>query len=140
MIEELAGFMMATMVAALTVLLPALVLTLLIEIPVGMLCGLRSRREIGAVALVNLITNPLLNYIVFVLAISYSGPYAWRPGLYWGIVVFLEVLVVIAEWRLLLWALGGSSRKLLLTSVLMNAASFGVGVAIVWLFSSGPLR
>jgi len=49
----------------------------------------------------------------------------------------LEVLVVLAEWRLLLWALGGSSRRLWFTSTLMNAASFAVGLGILLLQYKG---
>jgi hypothetical protein len=120
---------LASLWATLALLGPALLMTLAIEIPVGMLRGLRSAREIGAVALVNLITNPLLNYVVLVLYISgrmgASGGWA-----YWGTIALLELLVVLAEWRMLLWALGGSSRRMLITSVLMNAASFGLGLAI----------
>ena len=42
----------------------------------------------------------------------------------------LEVLVVVVEWRILVWVLGGkdiSSRKLLVVSVVMNAVSAVLG-------------
>jgi hypothetical protein len=119
--------------AALFVLVPALLLTLVVEVPVAWAMGLRGRRPLTAVILVNLITNPLVNYVVFAFAVSYPE-LAQNTGLYYALVAVLEVLVVIAEWRLLLWVLGGSSRRLLLTSLVMNAASFGIGAAILWLF------
>ncbi len=46
--------------------------------------------------------------------------------------VAAESLVVLAEWRLLLWVLGGESRRLLLASLAMNAASALLGV-VFWL-------
>lgn len=117
-----------------TYLLIPLVLTLAIEVPVAAAMGLRTRREIWAVVLVNLVTNPLLN--LFVLTAAYFS--GW--GVLFGggsvsssvVVGVLEVSVVIAEWRLLLWAVGGSSRKMLLTSIAMNAASFLFGLAAYW--------
>jgi hypothetical protein len=40
--------------------------------------------------------------------------------------------VVLVEWRLLVWALGGGSRRLLLVSLVMNAASALAGI-VFWL-------
>ena len=52
-----------------------------------------------------------------------------------GVLAFLvpaEALVVLVEWRLLVWALGGDSRRLLLISAAMNAASALAGL-VFWL-------
>jgi hypothetical protein len=43
-----------------------------------------------------------------------------------------EVVVVLVEWRLLVWALGGNSHRLLLVSAVMNAASALAGL-VFWL-------
>jgi hypothetical protein len=114
----------SAVLTAILVLAPALVLTVLIEVPVAWLRGLRGRRGLAAVVLVNLITNPLFNYVLLVVNQLASN------RIYWSAAALLEVLVVIAEWRLLLWVLGGPSRRMLVTSVLMNVASFAVGFGV----------
>jgi hypothetical protein len=84
------------------------------------------------VALVNLITNPLLTYLLAVA--SRTGAWAVYPSAGF-IVLFItgEVAVVVAEWRLLLWALGGSGSRMLRVSFAMNAASALAGILIWWL-------
>ena len=100
----------------------ALALTLLIEVPVAWLRGLKGRRALGAV---------VINYVLLVVGRLASN------RVYWVAVAVLEVLVVLAEWRLLLWVLGGSPRRLLVTSALMNAASFTVGLGVLVLQYKG---
>ncbi len=104
----------------------ALDLTLIIEGGVAYLLGFRSRRDVLTVALVSVITHPILNYVLLVL--GYLGLEV-TPGL----VTLLEVLVVVAEWRLLAYASGKSQRQCLVTSLLANAASFLVGILLFWL-------
>jgi hypothetical protein len=102
-----------------------------VELPVAATLGLRDRRSLGAVACVSLITNPLLNWTGWALATVVD--WASSPA---GVLTFLvpaEILVVLVEWRLLLWALGGNSRRLLLVSAVMNAASALAGL-VFWLF------
>jgi hypothetical protein len=75
-------------------------LTLALELPVAVAFGLRTRNALLAVVLINLLTNPLLNY-VSIVAEHYTG---WADGPAASITVILlvaESIVVIAEWRLL---------------------------------------
>ena len=84
------------------------------------------------VALVNLITNPLLIYLLALA--ERAGGWAVHPSA--GFVVLFavgEVAVVVGEWRLLLWALGGTRSRMLGISLAMNAASALAGVLIWWL-------
>jgi len=101
----------------------ALFLTIALEEGVAFLLGLRTRRHILAVAAVNTLTNPVLNYSLLVLGflgmdVSYGG------------IVLLEILVVAVEWLLLVYLFGGLRGRLLLVSLLMNAASFIGGLLI----------
>jgi hypothetical protein len=107
----------------------ALALTIAVEVPVAALLGLRSRRAVAAVALVSVVTNPPLNLALFALALTASA-FAENPAAYWPTVALLETLAVLAEWRLLLWVLGGESRRMLGVSVAMNVVSFGTGLAL----------
>ena len=82
-------------------------------------------------ACVSLVTNPLLTWAGWALATQVD----WSASVA-GILTFLvpaEIVVVLVEWRLLVWALGGSSRRLLLVSAAMNAASALAGIVVFWL-------
>jgi hypothetical protein len=93
--------------------------------------GLRTRTALLAVGLVNLITNPLLGYALLVTRhLAGSGAHATVAS----VVLFSagEAIVVVAEWRLLLWVLGGSSRRLFRVSLAMNLASALAGILLWW--------
>lgn len=76
-------------------------------------------------------TNPVLNYAGVVLRQIVDWPAAPVPAIVAGMFA-AESLVVVVEWRLLLMALGGPSRRLLTVSIAMNAASALVG-AVLWI-------
>ena len=112
----------------------ALALTIVIECAVVALLGARRADEFAAVAAVNVITNPALN--VLVTACDWVGAVAVsRLGasdrvvtlVYVAIVGIAEIAVVLIEWRLLLWTLGGRSRAWLVRSAVMNATSLLLG-------------
>jgi hypothetical protein len=134
--------------AAPFVLLPALVGTLAVELPVAALFRV-SRRGLLAVLFVNLVTNTLFNAVLFGLygvemlmrdAYLYRG----RPmsqqlmalassPVHWLTLVALEIAIVLVEWGLLAWALrgtAGSRRRLFALSLCMNATSAIIGVVV----------
>jgi hypothetical protein len=121
----------------------ALALTLAVEVPVGAALGLRSRDALVAVVMVNVATNPALNY----LYLAAAGLGLLRPLSSWvmgALFVAAEGLVVIVEWRLLLWALGGRSPRMLAVSAAMNVTSVGLGLVLApaiahVLRAAGPL-
>jgi len=102
----------------------ALILTIVIEVGIAWLFGLRSKRELLTVLLINVITNPLLNYLITVNAyfhlVSQTNAF----------ILCLEVVIVLVEWRLLVWVLRQSVKKMLVLSVVMNAASYLAGLLI----------
>ena len=110
-------------------LLTALALTEAVELPLAALLGLRTRRALTTVALINLLTNPVLNYLGWVLARFGDG--AAAPATAIPVLVAAEAVVVLIEWRLLLWVLGGASRRMLLVSLALNTASAGAGL-VFW--------
>ena len=105
-------------------LLPPLLLTILIEVSVGIILGYRIKVEMAAIALVNLVTNPLLNYLV-ILNNHYSFLTLSLP-----MVIGAEVAVVFAEWGLLVLALKGNPKKLFGLSLAMNACSYATGILV----------
>lgn len=99
-----------------------LVLTIGIELLVMLvLTGMHSKLLLGVVA-VNMATNPVLNFILFILScympVKQTGP----------IVIVLEIFVVAIEWWLLCGISHESSKKLFLLSLLMNLFSYLIGV------------
>jgi len=106
-------------------------LTLAIELPVAAAFGLRTRQALLAVVFVNLITNPVLNYLT-ILGARIAAPRQVPAAVYVPMLVAAEVLVIVVEWRLLVRALGGGSRRMLAVSAAMNAASAAAGLAL-WL-------
>ena len=130
------------MAVAIIALLVMLALTILIEIFCAALFGY-EKKVLAAVATVNLVTNLPVGLFVltlFGLSVGISEPFVKIPGRpgsggefqiviaswVWITLGALEVFTVIAEWRLLLWALAGSVDgrwKLLAMTVAMNAAS-----------------
>lgn len=111
-------------------LVGCLVLTEAVEVPAAAALGLRGRAALGAVALVNMISNPTLNLCLLTLwhlVPELAGKGAGALLL----VAVCEVGVVTVEWALLRATLPGSAAGLLPRCVLVNAASTGLGL-LVW--------
>jgi hypothetical protein len=103
----------------------ALVITVLMELGVALLFGLRCKTELWGIVLINVVTNPLLNY--FLAVNGYLHLFSHQGVL----VLCLEVAVVLAEWRLLLWVLRQGATKMLALAVSMNACSYLAGLLLL---------
>ncbi len=103
----------------------ALLLTIAIEDGVAWLFGFRSARSLLAVAMINCMTNPALNFLLLVLA--WLGVEVTLP-----LIVPLEVVVVVVEWRLLVYVFTNPRGRLLYLSIAANTASFLAGVLLFW--------
>ncbi len=100
----------------------SLLLTLILEELFALLWGLRGRRELTVVALVNVLTNPVvvLGYHTAV------GLFGWSDV---AVTAALEVSAVIVEW-LYYCACSEQLKKPLLFALLANAFSYGIGCVI----------
>ncbi|RPI92094.1 MAG: hypothetical protein EHM40_14020 [Chloroflexi bacterium] len=78
-----------------------------------------------AIALINVITNLTLNYLILVL--GYLG-----IDVTFALIVTLEILVVIVEWQLLVYVFHGPKGRFLTISALANAMSFFIGLLLFW--------
>jgi hypothetical protein len=103
----------------------ALALTIIIEGGVAFLFGLRERRLLLAVAMINVITNVPLNYLILVFGYL-------RITVPWQLIVVLEAAVVVAEWRLMVYAFRMPARRLLWLAIVANALSFVAGWLPLW--------
>jgi hypothetical protein len=103
----------------------ALALTVAVEVVIAWLFRLRSKTELSTVTLINVITNPLLNYLILVNGFFHLAPYSVV------LILSLELGVVIAEWLLLSWVLRNRAGKMLVLAVAMNVCSFLAGLLIL---------
>jgi hypothetical protein len=101
-----------------------LLLSLAIEVSIALIFGYRSKLVLLGVVLVNLVTNPLLNYFLWLNAFF---------GFFTTAIinlVLLEILVVLVEWVLLTLALRQGYKSLLFLSAVMNFVSFITGLVL----------
>ena len=101
----------------------ALVATITIELCVALLLGYRSPAAWRTVIMMNLITHPLLSYILWVNAYMKFADTV-------TLVAILEVAVVFVEWGLLYFVLRDKPSRLLLLAFAANASSFGAGLLV----------
>ena len=102
----------------------ALLLTEFAEIAVALFLGYRRPRAIIVVFLVNLVTNPSLNYLLFL------NDYFRIIRYHLLLILFSELAVVLVEWALLVFALRGNKKSLFVLSFTMNTCSYLTGVVI----------
>ena len=106
-------------------LLATLILTILIEETVIFLLGYRNKIILLVAALVNVITNPVANYIVMTNNIFNII----KPDI--SLVIILEVLIVYIEWKILEHSLPNQEKQsYLILSIMMNLASFFTGTIL----------
>lgn len=97
-------------------------LNLTIESLVAFILGRRSKKDYLAVLAVNGVTHPVLTLLLM------SG---YRLGVYsLGLVLVLEVVVVVVEWRLFVYMYRAEDKKLLIQAIAMNVVSYVIGVLI----------
>lgn len=104
--------------------LVAILLTIAIEIVVAIFFGYRKKLEIATIIFINLITNPLLNYLLFI------NGYFGITQINTAAILFLEIVIVLVEWLLLKFVLQQNSKKLFALSLVMNFCSYIAGVLI----------
>ncbi len=104
----------------------ALLLTVAIEGAVAWFFGFRTARLQLAVAMINCLTNPALNLLLVLL--SWSGVEVKLP-----LVTFLELPVILVEWGLMVYVIGGPNRRLFTLSFVANTTSFLAGVLLFWI-------
>lgn len=103
----------------------ALLLTLIIEGGVAYLLGFRKSQSMLTIALINVITNLTLNYLILVLGfLNVDASLA--------LIVVLEILVVIVEWQMLVYVFRNPKGRFLIISILANTMSFFIGLLFFW--------
>lgn len=104
----------------------AFFLTLAIELLVAYALGFRKKEVFVIVALVNVITHPLMHYLLLVM--SY---YRIDTGLF--TVTLLEAGVVLVEFGLLLYVFNKDKKKWFTLSLVSNTVSYLIGIMLFWM-------
>lgn len=105
-------------------LLENAILTVIIEVPLFYLLGYRRFRDCAYFAVVNIVTNLLLNE--FLQNITDDE---------WYLIMLLlgECMVIALEFALCIYGIPTEKKKLFITLLLTNLASFLVGIFYYWL-------
>ena len=106
----------------LPVLAVSLLLTLVFEEGFALAWGLRGKRELWLVALVNILTNPA----VVLLYYTAAGPLRWNAI---PVTIVLEALAILVEWRCYR-AFSDQVKRPFLFALLINLFSYGAGCVI----------
>ena len=99
-------------------------LTVLIEVPLFYFCGYRKPQELAGFAVVNIISNLLLNEFLE------QDPF----DSYWMAVVLGEIAVILLEFCLCSYFIQGDRKRLFKTLVLVNVCSVVLGEILFWFY------
>lgn len=105
-------------------LIVSLTLTIIIELIVSFILGIREKDDIKVVALANIFTNPIVVYISnCILLLNFFE-------IYYIIIAILEIFAVIAEFIIYKKYLKFNKISAFKVSLINNCISFGTGVII----------
>lgn len=102
----------------------SLILTIIIEVVVAIIIGIRTKKDIFNVILVNMITNPIVNIVPIALNV-YVSLKARNISIY-----ILEVLVLFTEGLIYKKVLDYKKLNYFLISLILNLASYGTGIIL----------
>lgn len=105
-------------------LLISLFLTIIIELTVSFIIGIRDKDDMKVVILVNICTNPIVVYIANCLML-FTNDFIYNIG-----VAILEILVVMVEFVLYKKYLKFDKVSPFAISLINNVISFSIGVII----------
>ena len=113
-------------------MLQNLLLTVVFETAAALLLGVRKKRDILFVVLINGITNPIINYAM--LLVTFALPSGSHSAAYYAVLVVFEILVVIWEYKFYQKRLTYNKINLLLFSLVLNGVSVTLGFVLEPLF------
>ena len=99
-------------------------LTVLIEVPLFYFCDYRKPKELAGFAVVNIISNLLLNEFLE------QDLFDW----FWVAVVLGELAVILLEYCLCCYFIQSDRKKLFRTLVLVNVCSVVLGEILFWFY------
>ena len=101
-----------------------LVLTILIEVIISLIIGVRDKKDILFIVLVNIVTNPIITIIPFIINL-YCGIIMRRV-----VLIILELLTVFVEAIIYRKTLKFNKINCFRLSLILNACSYVIGIMI----------
>lgn len=101
-------------------LIISLICTIIIEIIVSIIIGIRNKKDLLVIILANTSTNPIVVYIANLISLFNNAI------LYWSVVIILESMVVIVEYKIIKNFLTNRKTKALYLALFNNIISFGI--------------
>ena len=110
------------------VMVRCLLLTILIEGIIAIIIGIRNKKDILNVILVNIVTNPIVVSLPFVFLITYGYKY-YRISFY-----ILEIVTLIVEGLIYYKVLNYKKINPFIISLILNGSSYLIGEIInhIW--------
>ena len=105
-------------------LIAVALLTILIEVPLFYFCGYRKPKELAGFAMVNMVSNMLLNEFLEQMP----------SGGFWIAVILGEIAVILLEFCLCSYFIKDDRKKLFKTLVLVNVCSVVLGEILFWFY------
>ena len=106
------------------VMVRCLLLTILIEGIIAIIIGIRNKKDILNVILVNIVTNPIVVSLPFVFLITYGYKY-YRISFY-----ILEIVTLIVEGLIYYKVLNYKKINPFIISLILNGSSYLIGEII----------
>ena len=106
------------------IMVRCLILTIVIEVIVGLIIGIRNKKDIINVILVNIVTNPVVVSIPILIYLCFGYNYE-RLSLY-----ILEVITLFVEGVIYLKVLNYKKINPFLISLFLNLSSYLIGELI----------
>lgn len=106
-----------------------LLLTIIIELGIALLLGIREKKDILNLIVINCITNPILNYIMMVVMYL-----TFNNIIMYFLFFLLEIMVIIIEYIFYRRKLIFEKLNLLLLSTILNISSVILGFVIYIVF------
>ena len=104
----------------------SLLLTIVIEVIVSYALGIRTKKDIMIIAIVNICTNPVLVYITDCVLLFSNG----KIEVYNITVVIMEIIVIIIEYLLYKKYLSHKGKSPFIISLVNNMISCGIGIIL----------
>lgn len=106
-----------------------LLLTIIIELGIALLLGIKEKNDILNIIVINCITNPILNYIMMIVEYLFSN----NMIIYFLLLIY-EIIVIYLEYKFYRKKLVFKKISLLLLSTLLNLFSVILGLIIFIVF------
>lgn len=108
-----------------TILIRNLLLTIIIELAISLILGIKEKKDINNIIIINCITNPILNIILLIIMYFISNNI-----IIYSLIFIFEIIVIYLEYLYYKNRIIFKNINILLFSIILNTISFMTGLII----------